>query len=161
MGAEATGYLSEDDGRPESALAAVVGVGNVASGDEDEQIVATFADGAGELLAGFGVGGLAKQLGETAVEIGAVPCKGTILEVASPSTDGDGAQQQALEVGGETGIAFIDGVLGVAQQMGEADLALGAMAVLAAIAVGAPDLGRGALEKPVTTAAARLSVIRW
>ena len=94
MGSEASGDLSEDHGWSEGALATIVGVGDVAPGDEDEEIITAFADATSEFLTGDGVGGFAQQPGEAAVEIGAVLGKGAVLEGFAPSSDGNGAQQQ-------------------------------------------------------------------
>jgi hypothetical protein len=47
----------------------------------------------------------------------------------------------------ETGVAGIDGVLGIAQQMGQAKLALVSMPGLRRIAVGNPDIGLGLAEE--------------
>ena len=122
--AEAAGDLAEDDAGPQGALAAVVGVGNVASGDEEEEIAAAFADAAGELAPGSGGRGGSEQPVEPSVEIGAVLSEGGVLEILAVPADADGTQQQLLESEGEAGVALVDGVLGIAQEMGEAELLL-------------------------------------
>ena len=59
--------------------------------------------------------------------------------VAPSSADGDGAQQQPFERGAECGIAALDRIARIAQQMRQAHLPLHRMAALAAEHVGHPD----------------------
>ena len=140
MGSEASGDLTEDDGRPQRPLATVVGVGDIASGDEDKKIVPAFSNSPCELAAGRGCRRLAQELGQAAVEIGPVLNERAVLEGLAPPADGDGAQEEESEAGREGAVALVDGILAVAQQVGEAELALNAMPVLSGIAVGNPDL---------------------
>ena len=49
LGAEAAGDLAKDDTGPQRPLAVVVGGGDVAAGDEEEQIATAFAEGRGAL----------------------------------------------------------------------------------------------------------------
>src|SRR5882757_6213848 len=147
MGSEAACHFSEDDGGAERSLAAIIGIGHVASGDESEQVVAVASHGAEELAGGLVFRRFGEETVEPAVEIGAILLEGGVLEGLSPSADGDGALQEGLEAWCEDGIAVIDGVLGVTQEMGEADLPLQPMAVLGRIAVGYPDLWHGAAQE--------------
>ena len=80
MGLETSGDLAEDNGGPQGALAAIIGVRHIASGDEEEKIVAAFSDGPGQLAAGRCGRRLAQQRGEAAVEIGPVLHKRAVLE---------------------------------------------------------------------------------
>ena len=64
---------------------------------------------------------------------------------AATAPDGASVDAQLLEAGCEDNVAGVDGELGVARKMGEADLAGTAMAGLSGIAVGDPDLGSGAV----------------
>src|SRR5260370_35317015 len=130
IGSEGPGDLAEDDGGPQGSLAAVIGVGHIASGDEDEKIVPAFPDGAGELSAGRRGRRLAQQPGEAAIEIGPILNERPVLEGLAPPADGDGSQEAMLEARGAGGVALVDCILAVAQQMGEAALALHAMPVL-------------------------------
>ncbi len=108
-------------------FAAVVGVWDIASGNEDEKI-------------------------------GPVLHERAVLEGLAPPADGEGAQEEEFEAGGKGGIALVDGVLTVAQQMGEAELALNAMPVLSGIARSATQTsGTAPWRKSITTLAARLS----
>jgi hypothetical protein len=111
---------------------------NVAASDEDEEVAAAFADGAGELAAGLGGGADGEQPVEPAVEVGTVLGEGGVLQLRAPLADGGGAAQEFLEAQCETGVAGIDGVLGVAQQVRQTTLAFVAMPGLRRIAVGNP-----------------------
>ena len=147
FGTEPAGDFAEDHAGPQGTLAVVVGGGNIAAGDEDKEIAAAFADAAGELAAGLGGGVDGEQPVEPAVEVGAVLGEGGVLQLRAPLADGDGAAQQLLKARRETGIAGIDGVLGIAQQMGKAQLAFVSMLGLRRIAVGNPDIGLGFAEE--------------
>src|SRR6266481_3479833 len=127
LGAEPAGDFPEDHAGPQGTLAIVVGGGNVAASDEDEEVAAAFADGAGELAAGLGGGADGEQPVEPAVEVGTILGEGGVLQFRAPLADGGGATQELLEAQCETGVAGIDGVLGVAQQVGQTKLALVAM----------------------------------
>src|SRR6266436_325485 len=81
LGAEPAGDFAEDHAGPQGTLAIVVGRGNVATGDEDEEIAAAFADTAGELTAGLGGRADGEQPVEAAVEIGTVLGEGGILQL--------------------------------------------------------------------------------
>src|SRR6266436_1220164 len=72
LGAEPTGDLAEDHAGPQGTLAIVVGGGNVAARDEDEEVAAALADGAGELAAGIGGGADGEQPVEPAVEVSTI-----------------------------------------------------------------------------------------
>src|ERR1700757_1348059 len=63
--------------------------------------------------------------------------------VGTAATNGNGALQQLVKARSEAGVSGVDGVLGVAQQVGEAQLALVSMPGLSGIAVGNPDIGLG------------------
>ena len=66
-------------------------------------------------MAGLCGGVDGEQPVEPAVEVGAVLGEGGVLEFSAPPTDGHGALEQLVKAGCETGVAGIDGVLGVAQ----------------------------------------------
>jgi hypothetical protein len=65
----------------------------------------------------------------------------------SSLADVAGPFQQSLEARGEHLVAMVDGILGVPEQMGQADLTLIAMPVLRGVAVSHPDLGSGACKE--------------
>ena len=81
---------------------------------------AAFADTAGELLAGLGGGADGEQPVKPAVEVGTVLDQGGVLEIGTAATNGNGALQQLEKTRSEAGVSGVDGVLGVAQQVGEA-----------------------------------------
>jgi hypothetical protein len=58
-----------------------------------------------------------KEPDQTAVEIGVMAPERTVLKFVAAPADRHGAQQQGLEARDEGGIAFVDGVLGIVQEM--------------------------------------------
>src|SRR5947208_8942895 len=120
LGAEPAGDFAEDHAGPQGTLAVVVGGGHIAAGDEDKEITAAFADTAGELLAGLGGGADGEQPVKPAVEVGTVLDQGGVLEIGAAAPNGNGALQQLVEARSEAGVSGVDGVFGVAQQVGEA-----------------------------------------
>src|SRR4051812_5975256 len=121
-GSEAVGDLAEDDAGPQRLFGAVVGGRDGAVGEEDEQVLATALDDALQLQAGLAVRHDLEQLVKRALESGVVGGQGGIGERRTTMADAHSPLQQMLQAGGEGGIAGIDRVLDVAQQMGEADL---------------------------------------
>ena len=81
LGAEAAGNFAENHTGPQGTLAIVVGRGNIAASDEDEEVAAAFANAAGELLAGLGGRADGEQPIELAVEVGAVLGEGGVLQL--------------------------------------------------------------------------------
>lgn len=69
-GAKAAGHFSEDDAGPQRPFAVVVGGGDIATGNEQEEIAAAFADALGELSSGLGGRRRSEQPVETTVEVG-------------------------------------------------------------------------------------------
>ena len=123
FGAEAAGDFAEDDAGSQGPLAIVVGGGDIAAGDEEEEIAAAFADAAGELSSGLGVG-RQRAAGRAGGRDRRGTGQGGVLEFGAALADADGAVQELLKARCETGVAGVDGVLRVAQQMGQAKLAL-------------------------------------
>src|ERR1700756_1889579 len=121
-GPEAVGDLAEDDAGPERAFGAVVGGWNLAIGHEGEELAAPSLGLAHELDAGRG----GHRHGDEAVEPslcrGTILCERGVLEVGSPTPDRDGPAEEAAQCRSEGGFAGIDGVLRIAQHMGEAEL---------------------------------------
>src|SRR5215218_11095172 len=104
---------------------------------EDEEMTAALPDDRVQLRASPGGRDEAHQAVETAIEVGLVDLQRAVLERLAASPDGAGAFQQALQSRRENGIAGIDRVLDVADQIREADLvSQPGPAHLAAIAVG-------------------------
>ncbi len=76
---------------------------------------------------------------EPAFGAGVVVRKGRCLERVSSPPDAERPAQQLAEPRREDGIAAVDGVLDVAQEMGEADLMACGQILLAGVALGDPD----------------------
>ena len=73
--------------------------------------------------------------------------KRAVGEVVATLADGAGALQQAFEAGGKDRVAVVDGVLSIANEVGEADLVLLGMAGLCGKAVRDPHLGPSACQE--------------
>ena len=107
----------KDDAGSERAFGAVVGGWDLAIGHEGEELAAPSLGLAHELDAGRG----GHRHGDGAVEPSL--CRGTILhqrgvlEVRSPTPNRNGPAQKATECRSEGGLAGVDRVLHVAQQM--------------------------------------------
>lgn len=101
-----------------------------------------------ELFAG-GVGrDNEEQRIELGVEPGAVGLQGGVGEPLAAATDLAGPLQQVLQAGGKRDVAGVDSILGVADEMGEADLVIGlGPAHLRAVAVGHPNGGAHVAEE--------------
>jgi hypothetical protein len=80
----------------------------------------------------------AQQPVEAAIGLGAISSECGVLQRRSPPADGDGPAQQAAQRGCEAGFATVDGILDIAQHMGEADLMAFGMALLGGPAVRDP-----------------------
>ena len=93
MSSYAAGDFAKDDAGPQRPFAPVVGVGNVASSDEDKEIAAAFGDAAGEFAAGGNRRGDSQQAVEATVEIGAILSQGRVLQIGAALTNScSGAQ---------------------------------------------------------------------
>jgi len=68
------------------------------------------------------------------------------LQTGTASADGHGPEQQEAKTKGEDGVAFVDGILRIPQQMRETELAHVAMTGLCGVAVGHPHLRLTAVE---------------
>src|ERR1700674_3789379 len=79
----------------------------------------------------------AQQSVETGVELVSIGPQRGIGELRSPSGDGAGALEQLAQAGREGGVAGLDSVLGIADEMGEADL----MVLLGPIHLGGEAVG--------------------
>ena len=120
--AESIGHFAEDDAGPERAFGAVVGWRHVPVGDEGEELAAPSLG----LAVEFGTGRRDRRHGEQTIEptIGGGTILGEcrVFQRCSPPTDSNGPAQQAAERRRELRLTGIDGVLDIAQDMGEADL---------------------------------------
>src|SRR5208282_3652431 len=122
LASKAVGYLSIDRAGAQRPLRAVVCGFEVPVGDEDEEMAADRLDGFLQLSSGF-VGRLqAKEAIEPPVQVAQVDFEGAVGQPVAPPSDGAGALEQALQARREQSVAFVDDVLGVADQMGQAKL---------------------------------------
>lgn len=85
-------------------------------------------------------GGKAEQGIEAAVGPGGVGSQRAVLQGGAPLADADGPAQMVADFGGDDGVAAVDGVLDVAQDVGEADLVGAPQFLLSGVAVRQPDL---------------------
>src|SRR5918997_2245673 len=147
-GSEAVDDLAEDDAGPQRLFGAVVGGRDGAVGETDEQVLAKALDDALQLQARFVARLELEELVEGSLEPGVVGGQGGVGERRTTVADAYGALQQMLQAGGEGGVAGIDRVLDVTQQMGEADLMVpSGPAPLSAEAVGDSDRRAGLAEE--------------
>ena len=146
--AEAVGDLAEDNAGPERLLGAVVGGRDGAVGDEDEEVLAEALDDALELQPGLGGRDDPEEIVEPGLEAGMVDGERGVGQVGAAAADADGALLECLQAGCERVIAAVDGVLNVAQQMGEAGLmVLSGPSHLRAETIGHPEIGPHRAEK--------------
>jgi hypothetical protein len=89
--------IDEEFGAPRLDLALEIGPSGMGCGDADQGI-------------------------EAALGLGGVVCEGAILQTRSSLADPDGPAQEFADFRGEDAIATVDGVLDIAQHVGEADL---------------------------------------
>ena len=71
-------------------------------------------------MVGLGGGADGEQPVKPAVKVGTVLDQGGVLEIGTAATNGNGALKQLVKTRSEAGVSAVDGVLGVAQQVGEA-----------------------------------------
>jgi hypothetical protein len=83
---------------------------------------------------------------ESALQTAVIAPPRTLRQSVMPPRDHDRKQQQRLHARGEHGVTRVDGILAVAQLMGEADLPLLGMSLLGAIQVGDPQYRAVAVE---------------
>ena len=107
--------------------------------EEGEELGAPALGLAQHLGAGLGDGRRAQQVIEPPLGLGAILGQRAVLQVrpSSPHRDGP-AQQPAQGRRGEANLASVDGILDVAQDVGEADLVGVGMALLGAPAIRYP-----------------------
>ncbi len=128
--AKAVRDFPENDRRAQGTLRHVVGRSpfflarfqHDATRDEHEQLFAATRNGGLELDAGNRRRPDGKQPIEAAVEIAPIGQKRRVGELSSSSADGAGAFEKSFETGREHVVAGIDRILGIAQEMGEAEL---------------------------------------
>ena len=121
------------------AFGDVVGGRHVAVGHEHEQMRSMSPDALAQLFAVAPTRRGGHNAVEPSVEIGVILRQCGVEQARSPSSDGDRAQEQSLELGAEYCIAAIDRVLRIPQQMREAHLPLLGMTTLAAERIGHPN----------------------
>ena len=139
--AEAAGHLSKDDGGADLALGDVVGGADAPVLEEDEELAPPgfhlrLQDPSGSMRDGH-----RHQSVEATVRVHSILAQGAVLQRLAPSADGDRPGEQLGQGWRKHGIPTVDGVLHVAQNMGEADLLGLSQLLLASIAIGDPDIG--------------------
>ena len=151
--AEAVGDLAIDRAGAQRPLRPVVGGFEIPVLDEDEELRSDLEDHAFELDPG-GVGGIERHDAvEAALQVGLVGFQGRGLEGRPPPPDRAGPFEQMFQAWPEHGVAGLDGVPDVADQVRQADLMLlFGPARLGAEAVRGPEVGvgdpRGRLPPP-------------
>ena len=120
LGTEAVCDLAEGDAGPQRPLRAVIGRRDGPIGEEDEQVSPTALDDLLELAAGRMGRGDAHQAVELGVELVGIAAQCGVGELLPPFADGAGALEQFAQAGREGAVAGVDGVLGIADEVGEA-----------------------------------------
>ncbi len=138
---EAVCDFAEHDRGTDLALGYVVGRRDVAVGEEDEELAPPCLDLFEQNPACGMRDGHPYEAGQHGVGLGTVGRQGRILQTASSLADADGPTQMVADLRGEGPITAVDGILNVAQDVGEADLVLLAQFLLSRIAVGDPHIG--------------------
>ena len=147
-GSKTIGDFSKDDARSQGLLGAVVGGRDVAIGDEDKQVLAEALDDPLELLPWLSGGHDFEQRIEAGLETCVVGGQGRVSQGLATPANPNGALQQAFYAGRESDVARVDGVLNVAQQMGETGLMVRPRpSHLGAETIGDPELGTDVAEK--------------
>ena len=122
MGAEAVCHFAENDAGTQGLFGAVVGGRDGAVGEEDEQKASASLDHDLQLAPGSMAGGEAEQRIELGVKLISVGAQRGVGELLPASGDGAGALEQFAQGGREDAVAGVDGVLSLADEVGEADL---------------------------------------
>jgi hypothetical protein len=100
----------------------------------------------------------AEQRIEFGVELVAIGSQGGVGERRTAAPDCAGSLQQRAETRSKSNIAGVDGILGVADEMGETDLVVTpGPAQLRAEAIGDPEGGRTSPRNSATTSLPRLA----
>ena len=121
LGAEAVGDFSQDHRGADFALRDVVGRRHAAVGQEDEEFAPPGLD---LRLQGAAIGmggGRTEQRVEATVRFRKILGERGVAQRSSSLADPDRPAQQIADLRGEDGIAAIDGVLHIAQDVGETD----------------------------------------
>ena len=154
--AKAVGHFPEDhrharkraSSRPQRLLGDVVGRLDVAARHEDQQLGPRRDRDRGLEVAAVDLLGPQRQEAvEFAPQLALVGLDGGVGQARAPAADSAGPLQKALEGRREDGVAGIDGVLRIADQMGEADLVRRGMPALGREPIGDPHLWPGIAEE--------------
>lgn len=141
VGAESVGDLAEDDGGPDFPFGDVVGGRHASVGQEDEELGAPRLDLPLQKPSGGVSGGVADQGVEASFGLRRIGGQRAVLQVGSSLADPDGPSQVVADFWRDHRIAAVDGVLHVAQNMGETDLMDAGQILLPRIAIRNPDFG--------------------
>lgn len=141
VGPEAVGDLSEHDRGTDLAFGYVVGSRDLAVGEEYKELSSPSLDLLEQHLSCRMGNRHAHQAGEHVVGLGRVGHQSCVLQAFSSLANPDGPAQMIADFGGKSHVPAVDGILNVAQHMGEADLMLAAQFLLASVPVRDPDIG--------------------
>ena len=118
VGAEAVRDLAEGHGRADFLLAAIVGRRHAAVGETDEELAPPGLDQALQLASGRMGGGAPEQRVEAALGPGGVGGERAVLQARSSLADADGPAQVIADLRRDHGVAAVDGVLHVPENVG-------------------------------------------
>jgi hypothetical protein len=122
VGAEPIGDLAEHDRGADFALGDGVGCRHFAVAEEDEEPSPPRLDLLDQGLSGGMGDGSGDQTVEPAFGLGGIGGQGAVLELGSSFADLDRPAQMVADFRGGDRVAVVDGILHIAQDMGEADL---------------------------------------
>ncbi len=122
LGTEAVCDLAKSDTGPDRLLGLVIGGRDGTVLHKDEQVLPAVLDSGLECLAFRMAGPFAQKRIEIGIELARVAAQRAVGKIRSTSPDGTSMLEKLTKQGREDGVAGIDCVLGIADQMGEAEL---------------------------------------
>jgi hypothetical protein len=148
LGAESIGDFSIGGAGAQGALGFVVGRGNGAVGHEDEEVGAEFFDCGFPFDPRAMDGGQVHHPVEFGFETSFVNSAGGVVPFVAPLGFVASQADEVAKGRREDAVALLDDILGVTQEMGEADLlVVGGPAGLGAVAIGDPHLRANVAEE--------------